>query len=133
MIINVLKVNDAKLLKEKMNSKTVCIVLYYSENCIYCKMMMPEWNKFESKYADNDKCIIVKVESQNLYLLDNKPDIMGYPSIFKYIKGNKTEYKGDRSCEDLEKFSNIKPKPLKKSKVKKTNSKVKKTNSKVNK
>ena len=51
----------------------------------------------------------------------------------EYIKGNKTEYKGDRSCEDLEKFSNIKPKPLKKSKVKKTNSKVKKTNSKVNK
>lgn len=126
MIINVITKKDANLLEKKINDKTNCIVLYYSETCFYCKMMKPEWNKFENKHKNNNDIIIANVEAQNMNLLNSKPMIMGYPTIYKYKNGIEKEYKGDRSCSDLEKFSNIKPKSKSKPKTKrKTKSKSK--------
>ena len=117
MIIEVSSQKNADLLEEKMNETKVCIILYYSLNCIHCKLMLPEWHKLEKKYKNNNNCIVAKVESENMNLLHNKPFMVGYPTIHKYKNGTKEEYNGDRSCEDLVKFANVK-KTSKKTKTK---------------
>jgi len=108
MIIDVNSQNNADLLEEKMNETNVCIILYYSLNCIHCKLMLPEWKKLEKKYKNNNNCVVAKVESENMNLLHNKPFMLGYPTIHKYKNGTKEEYNGDRSCEDLVRFANVK-------------------------
>ena len=108
MIIEVISQKNADLLEQRMSDKLVCIVLYYSDTCYHCNMMKSEWTKFETKYKNNNNCIIAKVEAQNMNLLNNKPIIMGYPSIYKYGNGTKKEYNGDRSCDDLVKFAGVK-------------------------
>ena len=50
MIINVNSQSKSKLLEKYLDSNIICIILYYSDNCFYCKMMKPEWTKFENKY-----------------------------------------------------------------------------------
>ena len=132
MFINVNSQSKSKLLDKYMNNNIVCIVLYYSDTCFYCKMMQPEWTKFEKKYNNNNDCVVAKVESINMDLLSNRPNIMGYPTICKYVNGKKTEYSGDRSCSDLVKFANIKSKEKSKTN-KKEQSVKKKSKSKRNK
>jgi len=122
MIIEVISQKNTDLLEQRMSDKLVCIVLYYSDTCYHCNMMKSEWTKFETKYKNNNNCIIAKVEAQNMNLLNNKPIIMGYPSIYKYGNGTKKEYNGDRSCDDLVQFAGVK-KSTTKTKTKRKSSK----------
>ena len=127
MIIDVNSQNNADLLEEKMNETNVCIILYYSLNCIHCKLMLPEWKKLGKKYKNNNNCVVAKVESENMNLLHNKPFMLGYPTIHKYKNGTKEEYSGDRSCEDLVRFANVKKESMKANKQEKKGTKSSKS------
>ena len=94
------------LAKEMKNGTWV--VLYYAEWCGHCSQMKPEWNKLENKHSNSNDIVVAKVEQQHLELLNNKPEIRGYPTIFKNKNNNLEEYQGERNCEGFEQFINVK-------------------------
>ena len=123
MIIHVVTKEDANLLEEKMKDNKVCIVLYYMNGCYYCENMKEEWNKFEKKHSSNEKCNIGKVEMSNLNLLDQQPEIQGYPTICKYVNGKREDFMGERTVDEFSRFANLKNTKSKKPKSKKAKSK----------
>ena len=131
MIIHVVTKEDANLLEEKMKDNKVCIVLYYMNGCYYCENMKEEWNKFEKKHSSNEKCNIGKVEMSNLNLLDQQPEIQGYPTICKYVNGKREDFMGERTVDEFSRFANLKKtKSTKKSRKKSKKGKSKKGKSK---
>jgi thiol-disulfide isomerase/thioredoxin len=76
----------ANELESNISNNVVCIVLYHMNGCMYCETMIPEWYKFANKYESNKNIVIATIEREYLNLLNNKPDIMGYPTIYKYTK-----------------------------------------------
>ena len=127
MIIHVVTKEDANLLEEKMKDNKVCIVLYYMNGCYYCENMKEEWNKFEKKHSSNEKCNIGKVEMSNLNLLDQQPEIQGYPTICKYVNGKREDFMGERTVDEFSRFANLKKtKSTKKSRKKSKKGKSKK-------
>ena len=118
MIISVDCEENANLLNEKINNHSECIVLIYMNGCFHCEMMKPEWNKLETKNKSSNDIVIAKVEREHIDLLTPKPDIRGYPTIFKNKNNNLEEYQGERNCEGFQHF--IKPKSSKKGKPKKS-------------
>jgi hypothetical protein len=98
----------ANELESNISNNVVCIVLYHMNGCMYCETMIPEWYKFANKYESNKNIVIATIEREYLNLLNNKPDIMGYPTIYKYTNNNATVYNGKRNIKGFEGFSNIK-------------------------
>ena len=120
MIIVVDCEENANLLNEKINENSECIVLIYMDGCYYCKLMESEWNKLETNNRTSNDIVVAKVEQQHLGLLTMKPEIKGYPTIFKNKNNNLEEYQGERNCEGFQHF--IKPKSSKKEKSSKKGS-----------
>jgi hypothetical protein len=130
MFIHVLNKDDANLLEKRMSDDKVCIVLYYMDGCYFCENMKPEWTKFEKKYNNHKTCTVSKIEASNMDLLTKKPEITGYPTICKYVKGKREDFNADRNETEFSNFAeiSIKPKKSKKStKGKKKSTKGKKT------
>lgn len=148
MIIHVKNLDDIKLLNNKIKDKHVTVIFYFMEGCFHCDNMKPAWHKFEKMYENDENNTIAMVESNHIQHLEDKPYIVGFPTIYKYGNNHPIEYSGDRSTKSFVKFAGIKTpkktskkktkkstkkstkKPIKKSTKKPTKKSTKKTNSK---
>ena len=83
--------------------------LVYSKECIHCKVLHPEWDKFvkkipgykvhkiEASQVDKDK----EINKINATLSGSTLAIDGYPTIFKIVGKTLHYYKGDRTADAL--------------------------------
>ena len=141
MILEVLNQNDANIFCKQIKKPQPSIVLFYAEWCPACHNMLPDWNAFQNEMNDNNHQIdnqinIFKIESSNFGLLDFEPDIMGYPTIRKYVNNKSEEFmEPERNTESFKKFlglDNLKSinKPNKKPTKKPTKKSTKKSSKK---
>ena len=117
--------NDLNI-DDVINSKT-CFIGIFSDSCIHCKNMKPEWNKFK-KHVKKINCnsYLIELKAENINKINNKTlnEYMSYngiPSVLK-IKNGKIikEYKGNRTANSLLQFVNKKKTFKNKKKVKKS-------------
>jgi hypothetical protein len=104
-----MKTNKTIKNNNKKNKKII-IGLIYSNGCIHCQVMKPEWDKMilklnkniipkEIEASENDRDEKIKKINKNI-------KIEYYPTLFK-IKDNKIEYyKGGRTEEELLTWAN---------------------------
>lgn len=112
-----------------LNNKT-CFVGIFSENCIHCQNMKPEWNKLIKK-LNKIKCnsYLIEINTNDFNKITNKNlnhymSYNGIPSIIKMKNGKiLKDYKGDRTEKSLFKFIN----PLQKTRQKSKNRQLLKT------
>ena len=124
MIIHVQNLDDIRLLENKMMNEYATVVFYFMEGCFHCDNMKHAWHKFEKMYENDENNTIAMIESNHIQHLENKPDIVGFPTIIKYKNNNPIEYSGNRSTKSFKTFANIKSskksKPKSKPKSRKT-------------
>ena len=128
--------NHEHILNKVLNNSNLLGV--FSDNCIHCQNMKPEWNKLQHRLKnENNKAGMVELNSDMLDKVNNsriKEKINGFPTIMIIKKGKPyKEYSGNRSCDDMYNFSKLhlsqeKIKKSKKSKKAKKSKKSKKTN-----
>lgn len=92
-------------LRESMNNKIV-LVLFHSDTCGYCKMMMPAFEQFYNQEPNHQDVLISKIEKQHMNRFPIPVDIQGYPTIKMY--GNNREIdtydENERTAESFSKF-----------------------------
>ena len=86
------------------------LVLFYSHGCGHCHHLMPTWNKVEEHLRG--KMDTRKIEMSEPEAAPHAGTIRGVPTIRLYPQGleradNYMEYKGDRSLEDIMRFSAV--------------------------
>lgn len=92
----------------KLLTKVPSIVLFYADWCGHCKALKPEWNHFERAIKDSkleDDLMIASVSEQEIGNVDGDKDILGFPTIFYLMNGEKQEeFKGPRNVDGLIEF-----------------------------
>jgi len=91
---------NLKIMKEGMdNMGGKKFVLFHWKNCGHCKKMMPEWDKFQSKY--DGSIHVSKIEKDENPALIKKLSITGYPTVLLLDdNNNKIEsYSGERNSD----------------------------------
>jgi thiol-disulfide isomerase/thioredoxin len=118
-----LNLHNKKAVNDVLDSSENVVILYYSDMCGHCIQLKPAWNKLCNSIKNKKDITIVNVEANNFEHLPEKykKNIEGYPTIIKYSRGKKSEYKGNREMADMKKFITpvVKPavKPVVKPKV----------------
>ena len=103
MKFSALTSNDAHKLSEMIKSGD-WMVLFYSDGCIHCDMMKPEWNKVYNKFPKNMN--IAQVERSCIPELKFHPEIMGYPTIKMYNDNKEVaEFGEDRTYKKMMEFA----------------------------
>lgn len=104
-----------------MQKHPTCICLYRWNLCGHCESFKPVWNKVTNHYKDS--IAVVNIELDGMHGLDQKYQVMGFPTVIIYKSGNKwKEFNENRNEKELHKFikdnmtSNVK-KPLAKKQV----------------
>ena len=98
------------------------IVLVYADWCGHCQALKPEWEKMEEAMKGDERCEIVKIESEDKSGLENlnsrldgeRIDVSGYPTILS-IDGQTRKhhmYNGGRSADALIAWAKNGGKPL---------------------
>jgi len=87
------------------------IVLYYMDNCGFCDLLKPKWDRFEKRAKKNhkkdDDFVIARVNSNHIKGVDGDSDVIGYPTIMHLLDGKKhSEFNGERSEDALEEYLN---------------------------
>jgi len=84
----------------------------YANNCGYCQMLKPEWNKFKLQIKNNKNIQIKEIEQGEYKKMEDfkerYPDLLvnGYPTIFKIYPNKKIEYyTGDRTAIEMKKWA----------------------------
>jgi thiol-disulfide isomerase/thioredoxin len=79
----------------------ITVTLFYLPGCGFCRDMMPEWDKFESKYP----AVVSKVDCNDNPEASAAHGIKGFPTIIKFVDGVKTAvHEGERTASALETF-----------------------------
>ena len=81
------------------------LIFFSMPGCGHCKNFKPTWDLLLKNYGNIKDIELIQVSSNEKPDLVEKYEIQGFPTIL-YIKDNKkvSEYKGDRSYEDLVKY-----------------------------
>jgi thiol-disulfide isomerase/thioredoxin len=81
------------------------LIFFSMPGCGHCKNFKPTWDLLEQNYGDIKEIKLIQVSSNEKPELVEKFEIEGFPTIL-YVKDNRkvSEYKGDRTYNDLEKF-----------------------------
>lgn len=88
------------------NNKKIKIYNFNTEWCGYSKRFQPTWDKFEKNNKNKKIDIVdVKCDDDKNKVLCEKYEIPGFPSVIADTGKHVVEYNGDRSYEDLIKFS----------------------------
>ena len=92
------------------------IIFIYLESCPFCLEMLPEWNRFKHKMNRKQNLQIIEVNKEILqsvirrdreYFSSKLKNIPFVPTVSLYTTAQKSySYLGDRSCDDLTKFTN---------------------------
>ena len=84
--------------------KGMTCLLVYSNNCTWCKKMMPEWKKFK-KTCKNKNIKIKDVEAKKNPELVKNLGIKGFPTILMLKDGKPiSTYKGERTSKGFHNF-----------------------------
>lgn len=81
------------------------LIFFSMPGCGHCKNFKPTWELLVKNYGDIKDIELIQVSSNEKPDLVELFEIDGFPTIL-YVKDNKkvSEYKGDRSYEDLVKY-----------------------------
>jgi protein disulfide-isomerase-like protein len=80
------------------------VTLYYAPWCGHCKNLMPEWVKVEHALKAHPHVRVNKINSEENPHLAHREGVKGYPTIILQTEGKKTQYKGDRTANDIISF-----------------------------
>lgn len=76
-----------------------CIVKVYSDNCIHCTNMLPQWNKFLQKMQTKPKVYVIDIEADYFSNMEHsgvKDEVIGFPTIMHVHKNRTDVYNGER-------------------------------------
>ena len=84
------------------------VVLFYTSNCLHCKVLFPKYEKLAKKIKEGNNDIIFTKINMAENEIQNE-DILSFPTIKLYPGNNKNRnnakiYEGDRSIEDMINF-----------------------------
>lgn len=88
------------------SSKPYKELLFFTlDGCGHCENMKPTWKLLKQNYGENGYIKLIEVKAKQNQDLVKLYNIKGYPTLL-YVKDEKmvSEYKGDRTYEDLVKF-----------------------------
>lgn len=103
--LDINKTNIKEEIKKYENHKKsgLWLVKYHANWCGHCKNMQPEWINFKQNNKSNIN--IAEIESDAIELMENKPDIIGFPTIRIYKNGQKiNDLKGERTSKNISSF-----------------------------
>ena len=81
------------------------VVLFYSNHCGHCQVLMPVWDKLAAKYQGHPKVMVDKVDCAADKAAGEQFKIEAYPTILKLKPdGTREEYQGARDAESIEQF-----------------------------
>lgn len=92
---------------ERCMMKGIWFVWYYATWCGHCRTMEDEWKVFVTKVPKGINVAQVESETIPKFSMDNRPNVMGYPTLKLYNNGNEvTDYDGERTSTEFLKFLN---------------------------
>jgi len=87
-------------LKDSINNKVV-LVLFHSDMCGYCKMMMPAFKQFHTDQPNRENVLISKIEKQHMNRFPLPVNIQGYPTLKIYKNNQEVDtYDDEQSYND---------------------------------
>jgi thioredoxin-like negative regulator of GroEL len=95
--------------EEEMGKKEPTkLVLFYATWCPHCKEVMDGedsiWNRLKQRHGNRKDLLIDQIDSDKNPVMSTQYGIKGLPTILK-IKGSKvTQFNGERTLENIEKF-----------------------------
>jgi thioredoxin domain-containing protein 5 len=93
---------DAKTFPDMLSHGPV-FVKFFAPWCGHCKKLAPTWNQL-AKHMQG-QLNIAEVNCEDQKSLCKAQDIEGYPTLFYYSNGVKTEYTGSRKIDQLKEFT----------------------------
>lgn len=87
------------------------LVMFYAPWCGHCKALKPKYNQVAKIYENDADVVIARIDADNAKnkAIASQYNVHGFPTIFFFPKGEKTEpeeYKSGRDVEDFLKFVN---------------------------
>ena len=108
-VIEIKNSNFDKSKIKKILDKKICLIGVFSNLCIHCQNMKPQWEYLKNKLK-NTKCngLLLEIDSDQLDHIDFSSltnSIKGLPSIMVFKNGKLAKaYNGNRTSNDMFKF-----------------------------
>jgi len=88
-----------------VNEADTILVKFFAPWCGHCKHLAPEYIKAAEVLAkDGEGVILAEVDATEETDLANRFDVHGYPTLYVFHKGVKSEYKGPREADGIVKY-----------------------------
>jgi len=88
-----------------VNEAETILVKFYAPWCGHCKHLAPEYIKAADILAkDGDNIILAEVDATEETELANRFDVHGYPTLYVFHNGEKSEYHGPREANGIVKY-----------------------------
>jgi len=88
-----------------VNEAETILVKFYAPWCGHCKHLAPEFIKAAGILdKDEEKVILAEVDATEQTELANRFEVHGYPTLYVFHKGVKSEYKGPRDADGIVKY-----------------------------
>jgi thiol-disulfide isomerase/thioredoxin len=97
MLIN----DDVPKIRKMLKANKPILILFYMNGCHYCNELMPSWDNLVER---NPGYNFGKIEARNVDEFRDLVRVDGYPTMYYHNNKKYTEFKNNRTVEDLEKF-----------------------------
>ncbi|KAI7892658.1 thioredoxin-like protein [Mucor mucedo] len=107
---DVVELNTKNFHQVALNPNKNVIVEFYASWCGHCKTLAPIWEKVASTFANEENCVVAKIDADLERDIGTEFDISGFPTI-KFFPAGETEpvaYEGGRSEQAFVDFLNKK-------------------------
>ncbi|MDO4940119.1 MAG: thioredoxin family protein [Erysipelotrichaceae bacterium] len=82
---NIYKIEDIDIEEFIGYHNTKKVILYYKQDCVFCKMQIDDLDRFASTYKDNIEYAICDIKGKSKFCVSNGID--AYPTIQIYDDG----------------------------------------------